>query len=164
MKSITASNYTKDALYPGIAKAISEILKTEASVSPVAVLLKTQRLTPQLLEDWRFGRIPYLERVLIGSLGKMSRILRIFEQHSRSLGLVPIQTEYRKFGRGKTRIVLRFSKSHSPAIEAAYSRHYFKPDAAEAERTRLAHKAQKQQEKQAKIAERRRLRAMEDDD
>jgi hypothetical protein len=124
MKNLTSSNYTKDKLYPAVARAVAEILKTSPVVAPVEVLLRMQRITKQQYEDWRFGRIAYLERVTLGGLGKMSRILRILELHCRKLNLTPSPTVYRKWGKGGKRIVLRFSKSGHPNLEAAYARHY----------------------------------------
>ena len=88
------------------------------------VPLRLQRITKQQHEDWRFGRIPYLERVCAGNLSTLNVILRILDQHARAIGLKPSQTVYHKWGRGGKHIVLRFSKTGSPALEAAYSRHY----------------------------------------
>ena len=62
MKHVSQSNYQKDQLYPVIARAVEELLKKNSGVSPLDVLLHTQRITQQQVEDWRFGRIPYLER------------------------------------------------------------------------------------------------------
>ncbi len=124
MKKLTTANYKKDKLYPAVARAMAEILKTGRVVAPVDVLLRMQRITKQQVEDWRFKRIRYLERVTIGGLGKMYRILRILELHVQSLNLKPSQTVYRKWGKGRKRIVLRFSKSGDRNLEKAYSRHY----------------------------------------
>ena len=124
MKKLTAANYKKDRLYPAVARAVAEVLKTNGVVSAVDVLLRMQRLTRQQVEDWRLGRVPCLECVTLGGLGKMNRILRILELHARSLNLQPSQTVYRKWGKDRKRIVLRFSKSGDPTVEAAYSRHY----------------------------------------
>jgi len=124
MKKLTSANYTKDQLYPSVARAIAEILKRSSYVSPIEVLLQMERITKQQFEDWRFGRISYLERVTVGGLGKMNRILRIIELHCRKLNLKPSQTAYHKWGKGGKRIVLRFSKSGEHNLEAAYSRHY----------------------------------------
>ena len=137
MKKTTASNYKQDKLYPAVARAVAEILKTESFVTPVDVLLHMQRITKQQVEDWRFGRIPYLERVTVGGLGKMYRILRILELHARSLNLKPSQTVYRKWGKGGKRIVLRFSKSGDHNLEAAYSRHYLAKSQRPMDATRL---------------------------
>ena len=124
MKSITAANYQKHQFYPAIARSVHAILKSNRVVAPVDVLLHTQRITKQQLEDWRFGRIPYPERVCVGNLSKLSTILRILDLHARAIGLKPSQTVYHKWGRGGKHIILRFSKSGAPALEAAYSRHY----------------------------------------
>ena len=85
MKTITAANYQKHPFYPAIARAVQAILKTNTVVAPVEVLLHTQRITKQQLEDWRFGRIPYLERVCVGNLSKLSTILRILDLHAQRL-------------------------------------------------------------------------------
>ena len=124
MKKITTSNYTKDQLYPVVARAVAEMLKMSDAITPVDLLLKLQRITKQQYEDWRFGRIPYLERVCVGNLSKLNRILWILDLHARALGLKPSQTVYHKWGRGGKRIVLRFSKSGDRILEAAYSQHY----------------------------------------
>jgi hypothetical protein len=136
MKKLTSSSYTKDQLYPSVARAMAEILAAGAVVAPVEVLLRMGRIKMEQYEDWRFGRIPYLERVCSGSLGKMNRILRILDRHARSLGLTPSQTVYHKWGRGGKRIVLRFSKSGQPNLEAAYSRHNFAKNRLAAEASR----------------------------
>jgi hypothetical protein len=124
MKSITASNYQKHPFYPSIAGAVAAILMTSPVVTPVEVLLRLQRITKQQHEDWRFGRVPYLERVCAGNLSKLSIILRILDHHARAIGLKPSQTVYHKWGKRGKHIILRFSKSGAPALEAAYSRHY----------------------------------------
>jgi hypothetical protein len=36
--------------------------------SPLDLFLKMEKITPKLVEEWRFGKVPYLERVLHGSL------------------------------------------------------------------------------------------------
>jgi hypothetical protein len=126
VKKITSTNYQKDTLYPAVSRAIAEILQDGEVVTPVEVLLRLQRISQQQYDDWRFGRIAYLERAFLGSLGKAGRILRIVEFHSASLGLTPSRTEYRQWGKkGRNRrIVLRFSKSGEPRLEAAYSTHF----------------------------------------
>lgn len=124
MKKLTPSNYKKDSLYPSVARAMAEILKAKGYVAPVDLLLHLGRITSKQYEDWRFGRVDYLERVCTGSLGRLSRLLRILELHARSLQLTPSQTVYRKWGRGGKRIALRFSKSGTERLEAAYARHY----------------------------------------
>lgn len=79
------------------------------------------RLSRKDYEGWRFGRVPYLERVIHGNLSKANRILRILRLHAHDLNLRPSSTAYMKWGKGpKTR--LRFSKTGNPDVEAAYAR------------------------------------------
>lgn len=132
MKKLTAANFSKDSLYPSVTRAVHEVLERNGYVAPVDVLLQMQRITKQQYEDWRFGRIPYLERVTLGGLGKMYRILRIIELQCRKLQLAPSQTAYRKWGKGGKHVVLRFSKSGEANLEAAYARHYVAPKAPKA--------------------------------
>jgi hypothetical protein len=124
MRKVTASNYRKDPLYPAVARSVAQILQTKPVVAPVDVLLTMQRITKQQYEDWRFGRIAYLERVCAGNLEKLSRILRLLDRHARGIGLKPSPSVYCKWGKRGKRTVLRFSKSGDPNLEAAYSRHY----------------------------------------
>jgi hypothetical protein len=66
---------------------------------------------------------PYLERVFEGSLSKANRIIRIIGFHAHDLNMVPRNTRYHQWGKGKNR-ALRFSKSGDKKIEEAYARHY----------------------------------------
>jgi hypothetical protein len=78
------------------------------------------------VESWRFGCIPYLEKVIRCSLGKTSRILRILRMHVHDLDKIPSHTAYLKWGKGP-RTPLRFSKTGDPNLEAAYSRQFLRP-------------------------------------
>jgi len=124
MKKVNASNYQKDERFVSVARSVAQILQTTNVVTPVEVLLRLGRITKQEYEDWRFGRIAYLERVCLGNLSKLNRLLRILDQHCRAIGLTPTNSAYRKWGRHGNRDPLRFSKSGDPNLEAAYSRHY----------------------------------------
>ncbi len=100
-----------------------ELVADKGYVSPVDLLVKMERLTPQQVEDWRFRRIPYLERVTNGGLGKMNTILRALREYALSSGLKPSQTGYMSWGKGPKQR-LRFSKHESPTVEEKYSTHY----------------------------------------
>lgn len=123
MKKITKSTYKKDKYYKKITGAVHEILKEGTVVTPVDVFIKIGNLNEERYQDWRLGRIPYLEKVISCNLSKASRILRILQYHAQDLGLKPSQTVYRKWGK-RQKILLRFSKSGHPSLESAYSRHY----------------------------------------
>jgi hypothetical protein len=124
VSKVTKSNYKKHQLYPAVARAMSAILQSSNFVAPVELLMRMERLSKKHHEDWRFGRVPYLERVCAGNLSKLSDIVRILQHHAAAIGLRPSQTVYHKCGKGDKRIQLRFSKFGDPAVEAAYARHY----------------------------------------
>lgn len=126
MKTITVENYTIDKYYPKIVKAVDNELKSQNFVSPIRVFSSMGLLEAQDIDNWRKGRVPYLEKVIRCNLAKASRILRILRFHAHDLNLKPSMTVYRrKTGGGK--IPLRFSKYGEKNIEEAYSGHFVKP-------------------------------------
>jgi hypothetical protein len=122
-RRVTVSTYRSDPLYPRVVKAVAEVRKKGKGVAPVEVLIAMSLLTPAQLEDWRRGRIPFLERVILGNLSRLSRILRILRFHAHDLNLVPSVTIYKRWGKGPKQR-LRFSKTGETNIEEAYSRHF----------------------------------------
>jgi Fe-S-cluster containining protein len=103
--------------------ATAVVLRQKGYVSVVDVLVEMKRLTPAHLEDWRFGRVPYLERLVEGNLSKLSLIGREVRNVAQAQGLTPSVTSYRRWGKGPKR-ALRFSKSSDPAVELAYVTHW----------------------------------------
>jgi Fe-S-cluster containining protein len=104
-------------------RAVAQVLKRQAYVSAVDVFQELGVLKKPHLEDWRFGRVPCLERKLVSSLGKLSRVLREMRKQCIELGLQPSHTAYRRWGKGP-KSPLRFSKYGEPAVEQAYSTHW----------------------------------------
>jgi hypothetical protein len=47
-------------------------------------------LSEENLQAWRLGKVPYLERVIAGSLGKTNRVVRIIGLHAHDLNLPPL--------------------------------------------------------------------------
>jgi hypothetical protein len=123
MKKTTRSTYKKDKYYKKVTAAVHELLKDGFVVVPAEVLIQMRYLTKEDYENWRFGRIPYLERVIGCNLSKVNRILRILRLHAADLGLRPSPTGYKKWGKGP-KIFLRFSRSGAPWMEILYSTHY----------------------------------------
>ncbi|MHB8876509.1 MAG: hypothetical protein ACYC8T_22670 [Myxococcaceae bacterium] len=95
-------------------------------MAPVDVLVGMGLLAADRLEDWRFGRVPYLERVIQGNLSRLSRLLRILRFHACDLNLVPSFTAYMRWGKGPKQR-LRFTKTGDPRIEEAYATHLVWP-------------------------------------
>jgi hypothetical protein len=115
--------YRHDPLYVRVASATEAILRRGRVVTPVEVLIAMSLLTREHLEDWRRGRIPYLERVINCNLPRLARLLRILRFHAGEIHLKPSFTAYMRWGRGpKSR--LRFTKTGDPGLEEAYATHF----------------------------------------
>ncbi len=112
-----------DKYYDKVRAAVDQLLQDRSVVIPAEVFIQMGNLTKEDYEAWRFGRIPYLERVIKCNLSKANRILRILRLYAEDRGLRPSRTVYKKWGKGQ-KIRLRFSKSGNPAIEELYSTHY----------------------------------------
>jgi hypothetical protein len=92
-------------------------------VCAVDVLLQLDYLSKKDYEDWRFGRIDYLERVCKINMSKLTLINKLINKYSTDLDLKSSWTGYNKYGKGvKQR--LRFSKSGNKNIEDRYATHY----------------------------------------
>jgi hypothetical protein len=103
--------------------AMYTLIRDKGFASPAEVLMAVGVLSKADYENWRFGRIDYLERVCKVNLRKLSVISREIRAYARQHDLKPSWTDYRKWGKGEnTR--LRFSKSGDEQIERLYATHY----------------------------------------
>ncbi len=99
--------------------------------APVDVLMDIGVLPKNKYEDWRFGRVPYLESVCTVNLHKLSFIMHQIRAYAKSRDLKPSFTCYKQWGTKKKNgqghrsvIQLRFSKSKNPEIEKWYATHF----------------------------------------
>ena len=104
----------------------SELLKEKGYISFVDVFLKLGYLAKSDYEDWRFRRVPHLERVLTLNLSRINFIMKTVRRNSLGGHLKPSMTVYKSWGNGK-KTLLQFSKSGDPTIETAYATHFVKP-------------------------------------
>ena len=86
-------------------------------------------LPKQKYEDWRFGKVRYLESVCTCNLKKLSFIMKQIRSYAKKSNLKPSFCYYKRWGVKKRHgrkpvIPLRFSKSGNPEIEKAYATHY----------------------------------------
>ena len=100
-----------------------EIIEEKGYLSSIDVLLKLEYLSEKEYENWRLGKVEYLEKVCVVNLKKLSTINKTIMEISRQLNLKKSWTAYNKYGKGK-KIRLRFSKSGNEQIEEAYATHY----------------------------------------
>lgn len=124
---VAVATFKDDPLFLRIERAVRAILSASKVVTPIDVLIRMDILKPADVEDWRFGRVPYLERVIRCNLTRLGRILRILRMHAHDLKLVPSQTAYVRWGERGHRAPLRFSKTGELKVEEAYRRHFVWP-------------------------------------
>lgn len=125
VKKVTLNEYRTDKFYPRISRAVAAILDRGDVVTPIEVFQEMRLLEPGGVQEWRRGRIPYLEKVIRCNLSSAGRILRILRMHAHALNLRPSLTVYRRRGKG-AKVPLQFSKSGVGAVEESYSRHFIR--------------------------------------
>ena len=123
---VGVDTFRQDSLYPRIVRTVDVLLARGTVVAPVDVLVGMGLLGPQHLEDWRRGRVPYLEKVIMTNLTRLSRLLRILRFHAHDLNLKPSWTAYMRWGKGPKQR-LRFTKTNEPKLERVYATHFIWP-------------------------------------
>ena len=103
-------------------------LQVRGYATPVDVLIDTGILPKQKYEDWRFGRVRYLEAVCNSNLKRLSFVLHQMRVYAQAHELKPSFCYYKRWGVRKRSgtdhkpvIPLQFSKSGSPEIEWSYA-------------------------------------------
>jgi hypothetical protein len=119
-----------------VVRAAEAALAERKLVTAIVLLVGVGWLQPARVDEWRQGRVDYLERVVIANLGKISTAMRCFRAWARGKGLKPSETLY--IARTRDRRPLRFSKTGDPEIERAYRTHWVSPELSERKRARLA--------------------------
>ncbi len=106
-------------------------LQMRGYATPVDVLIDTGILPKQKYEDWRFGRVRYLEAVCNSNLKRLSFVLHQMRVYAQAHELKPSFCYYKRWGVRKRSgtdhkpvIPLQFSKSGSPEIERSYATHF----------------------------------------
>ena len=123
MRKSTLTDYRQDELYPRIVRAVEGLLQRGKVVTPVEVLVGMDLLTREHLEDWRCGRVRYLEAVIQCNLTRLGRLLRILRFHAHDLNLKPSWTAYLRYGKGPKQR-LRFTKTGDVRLEEVYATHF----------------------------------------
>lgn len=120
---------SRQKIEANVRKCATELMKEKGYISPVDLLIRMDRVTMKQVEDWRFKRIPYLERVTVGNLTKLNHILKALRKFAREQKLQPSMTVYKSWGKGPKKR-LRFSKTANPYMEEQYATHYVRPNKA----------------------------------
>jgi len=115
----------RNELAKRVIQAAVELLCEKGYAAPVDLFKKIGMLTEADYEKWRRRQVPYLEKVLIGSLGRCSFVMSRLRGFADAYNLKPSRTAYMSWGRGaKTRLI--FSKYRNEEIEKWDSTHFVK--------------------------------------
>jgi hypothetical protein len=103
--------------------AMSGLIHKNGVAAPVDVLIELGVLSKEDYENWRFGHVPYLEKVCKINLSKLSTIMREMRAYAKEHNLKESWTAYQKWGKGGS-VRLRFSKSGNENVERGYATHF----------------------------------------
>lgn len=122
-------NLKNSELIGKVHSAVYQQCQRRGYAASADVLVEIGVLSKQKYEEWRFGKIPYLERACTCNLHQLSAIMRQIRRDAAKSGLKPSFCYYKRWGVKKKHghkavIPLRFSKSGKPEIEKAYATHY----------------------------------------
>lgn len=98
-------------------------IKKKKFVAAVDVLIDLGILSIKDYENWRYGKVEYLERLCRTNLKKLNEIIKEMRSYANKNNLKSSFTYYSGGGKNKNQ-KLRFSKSNSDHIEKIYSTHY----------------------------------------
>jgi hypothetical protein len=124
------------ALEERVVRAAEAALERQQYVSAIDVLVGMGLLPASRVEDWRKGRIDFLERAIQGNLQKISFSMAAFRRWAEAKELRPSETSYVRRTRSGT-VELRFSVSGDPSIEKHYRTHFVSPALSERKREKL---------------------------
>ena len=111
-----------------LSSVTSALLKEKGYISFIDVFMCLGYLSKEDYEDWRFKRIPCLEKVIKVNLSKINFIMKTVRRNSLNGKLKPSWTGYKSWGKGK-KLDLRFSKSGERSVEETYATQFVKSKA-----------------------------------
>lgn len=126
---------TEQQLIGAVSSSIYRQIQKRGYAAPVDVLMDCGVLSKKAYEEWRFGKVAYLERLCTVNLKKLSFIMRQIRVYAHKNNLKPSVCVYKQWGvkkkggQGRKPVIkLRFSKSGSLDIEKWYSTHFVDVD------------------------------------
>lgn len=118
-----------------VVAAAEAALTDKKYVAPIDILVRMGWLPSSVIDQWRQGRLPYLERGVSANLHRLTTSMQILRGWAVSRGLKPSETAY--LARTRNRQALRFSASGREEIERAYRTHWLSPQLSERAQERL---------------------------
>jgi hypothetical protein len=124
-----------------VVAAVEATLAREQSVSPLDVLTQIGWLPLGLVDDWRRGRVDYLERVAAVQPDRLAAALGHLRRWAAREGLKPNEVAY--VAATRDRRPLRFTADGDRATERPWRTNWTPPDLSAAARQRLTHRQSK---------------------
>ncbi len=106
-----------------VKEAVQSCLRMNGYVCAVDLLLALGILKKKDYENWRAGRVDFLERVCSGNLSQLRDIISLMRTYALQLKLKQSATAYHSWGKGAKR-PLRFSRSGERRVEELYATHF----------------------------------------
>ena len=119
-----------------IVEAAEAALAQRKFVSAIDVLVGIRWLPQSFVDQWRQGRLPYLEEGMSVNPDKLSAALKLFQGWAVGRGLKSSDTTYMSSTRDRR--PLRFSAGGQEAIERVYRTHWVSQELSEKKQERLA--------------------------
>lgn len=123
MEILWAGDMNRGTLRTKIPTAMAKLVAERGYASPIDVLVEMGSLSLDDVEQWRWGRIPYLERAISLNLAQLQFLLQQMQVIAQRSEWTASWTAYHTWGRGPHRS-LRFSKSGDRFTEKRYSTHF----------------------------------------
>ena len=118
-----------------VAAAAEAALERQQFVSPVDVLVGIGWVPSTVVERWRRGVLPDLERAAAVGGGRLAAAVELLGRWARAGGLLACEVDY--VAGTRDRRPLRFTADGDPAVERAYRTHWIPSALSEPARTRL---------------------------
>ena len=122
---------TDSELIGKVHSAVYQQCRQRGYAAPVDVLMDLGVLSKQKYEEWRYGKVSYLEQACTCNLRKLSFIMSQIREYAEKSNLKSSFCYYKqwgtkkKSGQGRKLVIqLRFSKSGKEDIERAYATHF----------------------------------------
>ena len=132
------SNGSRSKLVHRIDAAAHGLLDRQGFVAPIEVLIEIGWLAASRVEDWRRGRVDYLEQIAAVDRERIDEALRLLDLWASAAKLEPGQVAY--VSATRDRRDLRFTADASPVLERAYRTHYVSPLLSAAMQRRITEK------------------------
>lgn len=129
------SRESQSKLESRVVAAAEAVLARSRSVAPIDVLTGLGWLHGRRVDEWRQGRLTYLEESLTARPDRLAGVLAALRRWAEGRGLRPEEIPY--LAATRDRGELRFTRSGDEAAERAYRTHWISPELSEASRTRL---------------------------